>query len=703
MIASAMVLLGAACSSTPVESDEVSGADSSEEAVPTSGDAAADNTGVAGTTPGNSGDDTPFEWDGTFTYEPGPTAPDFPAGLQWLNVSRALSLTQDLRGKIVLLDFWTQGCINCIHVIPDLKRLEEEFAEELVVVGVHWAKFDRERQLEAVRQSVLRYGVEHPVVNDEVEQIRQMFGVNAWPTFVLIDPEGNAIGKHSGEGAYDVFAPVIGTMAAEYTAAGLIDPTPLELVLEQTSAAPTVLSFPGKVLADEATDRLFVADSAHHRVLVSDLEGVLISSIGSGAEGAADGSFAEAAFSRPQGLALSADGNVLYIADRENHTIRAADLRAETVSTIVGIGLPVTRFVPGPATSVAIASPWDLQLDGDQLFIAGAGRHQLWVLELESEYLDLFAGNGGEGIDDDHRLRSTLSQPSGFASDGETLWFTDPEASALRAVDLETDQLTTLVGDGLFTWGDRDGSFDETLLQHAIGIELLDDGNLVIADTYNHRIKLVDLAARTVETIAGTGSSGIVDGPLATSMFAEPSGLSVAGNRLYVADTNNHQIRVIDLDAGTVSTLAFSNLDVATLSSSTLSADIVTVAPQAVAPGTVELEIEYTVPDGYKFNVQGTFMMQLESDAPDVARVVGTDAYSAMGPEMPVRFTLEVDEGSTVVRATSTVFYCLQDDEAFCLIRDVDIEIAVTGESGGATVVRVTHPLPSAKLLDSQL
>jgi thiol-disulfide isomerase/thioredoxin len=693
----ALALIAAACSSSDPEARDP-GAESPSTTVAGLSTADLENDGDAAIGP----TEAAAEWNGTFTYEPGPVVPDFPLNVDWLNVERPLSIAQDLRGKIVLLDFWTQGCINCIHVIPDLKRLEAEFADELVVIGVHWAKFDRERQLEAVRQSVLRYGVEHPVVNDALEQIRQTFGVNAWPTFVLIDPESRIIGQHSGEGAYDVFGPVVATMAAEYTAAGLIDPTPLEMVLEKTSAAPTVLSFPGKVLADEHGGRLFVADTGHHRILVSDLDGELITAIGSGAEGAEDGDFESAMFSRPQGMALSEDGRTLYIADRENHLIRAADLVAGTVTTIAGIGFPVTRFEPGPAITTAIASPWDLHLDGDQLFIAGAGRHQLWVLELESEYLDLFAGTGGEGLDDGHRLSSTLSQPSGFASDGDRLWFTDPEASAVRVVDLATDELTTLVGDGLFAWGDVDGSFDSALLQHAIGIELV-DGDLIIADTYNHTIKVVDLDARTVESLTGTGEPGIADGRLDEALFAEPSGLSLAGDVLYVADTNNHQIRQIDLSAGRVSTLAFSNLDVATLSQSTLQADLVSVAPQAVAIGDVELVVHYTVPEGYKFNDQGTFTMSVSSDDSSVATVSGEDTYSAMGPEMPVRFTIAIAEGSTTIRTISTVFYCLAEDEAFCLIRDVDIEIPIVVSASGASQILVEHDLPSADLLDSQL
>lgn len=687
-----VVLLAAACSSGTSDSD-----------TPVElGDSGSDTTPVDGTT-ADGGEEPPEPFDGTFTYEGEIPAPEFPADLAWLNVDRPLSLAQDLRGKIVVLDFWTQGCINCIHVIPDLARLEEEYSEELVVVGVHWAKFDRERQLEAVRQSVLRYGVEHPIVNDEFEQIRAAYQVSAWPTVMLIDPRGNVVGAHAGEGAYAVLQPVIDVMAAEFTAAQLIDPTALETVLEKRNAAPTVLSFPGKVLADGPGRRLFVADSGHHRILVSDLDGGLEMAIGSGLAGFSDGDFADASFSRPQGMALSEDGNVLFIADRENHAIRAADLRTGEVRTIAGTGEPVTRFEAGMGVDVAIASPWDLHREGDQLFIAGAGRHQLWVLELGSGFIDVFAGTGAEGIVDGHRLQSTLSQPSGFASDGEWLYFSDPEASAVRRVTLDArNHMETLVGDGLFSWGDEIGTFDEAQLQHAIGIEY-SDGFLYVADTYNHRLKVFDLANRTVLGLGGDGEAGIIDGALEESRFAEPSGLSIADGLVYVADTNNHQIRVIDLLGATVDTLAFTNLDIAALRQATSSGDQIAVAPVQVAPGRVDLAVNYSVPEGYKFNSAGTFHLEWSAEDGAVLAPVGASIYEALGPEMPVHFELEAAAGSTTVSGSSTVFYCLVDDEAFCLIRSVDFEIPVEVVVGAGSVIAVEHDLPSLETIEGRL
>lgn len=642
-----------------------------------------------------------------FTYAGTDAVPEFPAGLDWFNVSRELSIVGDLRSKIVLLDFWTQGCVNCLHVIPDLDRLEEEFADELVVIGVHWAKFPSEKTSEAIGQAVRRYGLKHPVVNDEFELLRNAYGVRAWPTIALIDPLGNLVGTQAGEGVYDIFQPVIATMAREFGDRGLINTASLGELLSVSGALPTVLSFPGKVLADEAGGRLFIADTGHHRVVVSDLDGRLTKVIGTGAEGTADGDFSEAEFSRPQGMALSTDGNVLYIADRENHTVRAADFRSGRVTTVAGTGKPVSNFSPGVATETAIASPWDLHREQDLLFIAGAGRHQLWVLNLLNGEIELFAGSGAEGIDDGDRLSATLSQPSGLAASNGQLYFSDPEASAIRSVSLGVDgQLRTLVGEGLFIWGDSVGTFGETQLQHAVGLELVGDDQLYVADTYNHRIKLLDLTTQTTSLVAGDGTAGLTDGTGAQARLAEPSGLSATSDTLYVADTNNHRIRTLNLATGEVSTLPLSNLEIAIITLTGLASDIVELAPQQVAPGRVAITADFVLPEGYKYNTGGRFTFEWSTDD-DVVLPLGESRYEAMGPQTPIRFAAEVGDGdssglhsTSVLRATSTVFYCPAVDESFCLVRDVSFTVPIEVTSDGSNVIELRHVLPSAEDLE---
>ena len=232
-------------------------------------------------------------------------APEFPAGLDWLNTDRALTLAQ-LRGKLVILDFWTYGCINCMHVIPELRRLEEEYPNELVIIGVHCAKFANETDTDNIRQIILRYRLEHPVVNDGDFLVWRIWGVRAWPTLVIIDPAGNVVGSYSGEGIYSLFKPIIKSLVQEFDAKGLLDRTPLRLKLDKEGVPESGLSFPGKVLADETGGRLFIADTNHNRIVITDIaSGRVLKVIGSGEPGLNDGDFRTSTFNHPQGMALT--------------------------------------------------------------------------------------------------------------------------------------------------------------------------------------------------------------------------------------------------------------------------------------------------------------------------------------------------------------------------------------------------------------
>jgi len=485
-------------------------------------------------------------------------APELDGGIAWLNTAGPVRLS-DLRGKIVLLDFWTLCCINCIHTLPDLAKLEQKYADQLVVIGVHSAKFDNERDTESIRKAVLRYEVSHPVVNAARMKIWEAYGVHSWPTLVLIDPEGNYRGSASGEGNYQVLDRVIDKLIKTYRDKKLLNEKPVRFELARAQEkGDSPLFFPGKVLADAAGQRLFIADSTHHRVVVTDLEGKKIAVAGTGAPGKADGRFDQATFNDPQGLALR--GNTLYVADRRNHLIRALDLNAGMVSTVAGTGIQNREgrfdFGGGPALKVGLNSPWDLWLAGDTLYVAMAGHHQIWTLDLKQQQLAPFAGNGKENIGDGRRQDASFAQPSGLTSDGTNLYVADSEVSAVRAVALDgRNEVQTIVGEGLFKFGDVDGTGDQVRLQHALGVAF-DDGKLYVADTYNSKIKVLDPKSRTCRTFLGGEPEGWFSGRL----FHEPAGLSVAAGKLYVADTNAHRIRVVDLKTKKISTLNLKNV-----------------------------------------------------------------------------------------------------------------------------------------------
>src|ERR1051325_6278110 len=291
-------------------------------------------------------------------YEGKVNAPDFPAGMEWLNTDRPISM-RELRGKVVVLDFWTYCCINCMHIIPDLKRLEHKYANELVVIGVHSAKFTAEKGTENIRQAILRYEIEHPVVNDHDMQIWQEYTVRSWPTVFLIDPAGKVVAYMSGEGVYAQLDGYIANVIETFDAKKMIDRRPLNLKLERQRSPSSVLAFPGKVLADEKSRQLFIADSNHNRIVLLSLDDAAVKSvIGSGQIGFADGNFETASFNHPQGMAL--DGNTLYVADTENHAIRAVDLTNQTVKTIAGTGEQLQRRITfgGQAKEIPLNSPW---------------------------------------------------------------------------------------------------------------------------------------------------------------------------------------------------------------------------------------------------------------------------------------------------------------------------------------------------------
>jgi len=508
---------------------------------------------------GNDGDEAPGANENPFPRRV--KAPELDGGTGWLNTSSEITL-KDLRGKVVLLDFWTFCCINCMHVLPDLAYLEKKYDRQLVVIGVHSAKFANEKESENIRRAIVRYEISHPVINDSEMTVWNKFGVRSWPTIVLIDPEGYYCGNLAGEGNREPFDNAIKKLVAYHKAKGTLDETPVRFDLEREKSAATPLKFPGKLLADDLGRRLFIADSNHNRIVVSSLEGKLLETIGSGAIGKLDGGYDKASFDHPQGLALA--GQKLYVADTENHLIREIDLIERIVRTVAGTGQQGHSLRGGDALKTPLNSPWDLALLQGKLFIAMAGQHQLWEFDPRQETVAPHAGSGREDVLNGPLDRAAMAQPSGIATDGKELFVVDSEGSAVRRVSANsTGGIETIAGtsnlqrgQSLFAFGDREGIGPEARFQHPLGIAWA-SGALYVADTYNHRIKQVDPATGEVRNLLGDGKSGDRDAP---PRFYEPGGLSVAGDELFIADTNNHQIRVADLRSGKVRTLSIDGL-----------------------------------------------------------------------------------------------------------------------------------------------
>jgi thiol-disulfide isomerase/thioredoxin len=488
-------------------------------------------------------------------------APELPQSYTWFNTEKPLSLKQ-LKGRVVILDFWTYCCINCLHVLPDLKYLEQKYPDSLTVIGVHSAKFDNEKSTENIRQAILRYDITHPVLVDENFRVWEEYTVRAWPTLMVIDPQGYVIGYVAGEGNRDVLDELIAKLIQEHREKGTINFQELSLTLEkQRQPLTTPLAFPGKVLATPAG--LFIADSGHHRIVLASFDGEVLHVIGTGKPGFSDASFSSAQFFAPQGMAFDADKQILYVADTENHALRRIDLQLQVVETIAGTGEQSRNIHPhqGAGLETSLNSPWDVVKVGDELFMAIAGSHQIWSIDLATNIIKTYAGRGAEACVDGSLMESAFAQPSGITTDGKELYIADSEVSSIRGVKLvEPQQVQTICGSGdLFGFGDVDGQGENVRLQHCLGVEY-SQNYLWISDTYNHKIKLVSPTTGNCQTILGDGLAGLQDGQGQNSRFFEPSGLSVLDSKLYVADTNNHVIRRVDLNTFAVTTLKLPGL-----------------------------------------------------------------------------------------------------------------------------------------------
>jgi thiol-disulfide isomerase/thioredoxin/DNA-binding beta-propeller fold protein YncE len=658
-------------------------------------------------------------------------APELEGWRGWLNTDAPLSLTA-LRGKVVLLDFWTYGCVNCMHVIPDLKRLEEKYRNQLVVVGVHSAKFENEKETENIRRIVLRYQIEHPVVNDADFRIWKSYAVRAWPTQVLIDPAGYVVGRASGEGHYAVLDKAIGELADDARKRGTLNEQPLKLALERAKVGDLPLAFPGKILADAAGERLFISDTNHNRVVVTRLDGTLLYTIGSGARGTSDGSFEQASFHRPQGLAL--EGDTLYIADTENHLVRRADLKARAVETIAGTGEQLRDYNVKLETlkRPPLNSPWDVHLVGPTLYIAMAGPHQIWAMDLATGALSIFAGTGREARADGRRLGdyadegvAAFAQPSGLASDGKTLYVADAESNIIRAIGVSpaapalksgvvpvsfSENVRTLAGGDLFDFGDRDGEGDNVRLQHPLGLAL-EGERLFIADTYNHKIKTLDTRTRKVETFVGTGKPGQADGERAS--FYEPGGLSIARGHLYVADTNNHAVRVVDLATKRTTTLVIRGLQppkqpdtnaqeyMTDVSAGPNASELSAAAQQLAVGGDDALVVDVSLPAGYHLNTAapnrykvfvehgGDYLTFGKPSGVPAASLPAGQSVGVSNTSKDIIFPLRINlrgmgSGRASLRAELTLYYCREDNTGVCRIKTLSwrVPVEVTDAAG---------------------
>uniref|UniRef100_A0A3P9LCL5 NHL repeat-containing protein 2 n=1 Tax=Oryzias latipes TaxID=8090 RepID=A0A3P9LCL5_ORYLA len=669
--------------------------------------------------------------------------PDFQTGLEWLNTDAPLSLNKDLAGKVVLLDFFTYCCINCMHILPDLHQLEKRHSTQdgLVIIGVHSAKFPNEKILDNIRSAVLRYNICHPVVNDGEASLWHELEVSCWPTLVLLGPRGNLLFSLVGEGHSEKLTLFTEAALRFYGGKGQLKAHALKIRLYKDSLARSILSFPGKVAIDKSTQRLVIADTGHHRILVVSSAGHLLHVIGGPASGRKDGSLSEASFNSPQGVAFK--GDAVYVADTENHLIRKIDLSGGRVSTIAGAGVQGTDREGGAVgVQQPISSPWDVTLgtaggeEDNVLWIAMAGTHQIWALfladgklpkggEFKAGVCVRWAGSGSEeNRNNSYPHKAGFAQPSGLALATEEPWnclyVADSESSTIRSLALKDGAVKLLVGGerdplNLFAFGDADGKGVEAKLQHPLGVAWSPRQSLLyVADSYNHKIKVVDPKTKVCSTLAGTGEAGDSFGPeLTESCFNEPGGICVGGEgkMLYVADTNNHQIKVLDLLSKTVSVFPVSS----EVTDSTLSKPLgrtkapplpksaarKEMPPVEVSAGqTVTMSLTLSLPEGAKLTEEAPSCWVLSAEGDEwlldgqvtTGEVVDLSQPFNISTRLPAAET-EWKNNKPSLTLGVWVFYCLEAGKA-CMMKAASFRqpLQINSHSGEKQVtVAIAH------------
>lgn len=438
-----------------------------------------------------------------------------------LNTKKPLKVA-DVKGKIVLVDFWTYGCINCQQVIPDLKFLEAKYPQELVVLGVHSAKFENEKDSFEIKKAVARYGITHPVINDSKFEIWENFGVRAWPTLVLIDPDGKVYKAYSGEGHRGDLDRDIFALSNKYK--GKINNSKIEM---EEADHKMQFKFPSKISEVQnfssdgkpARAVYFLTDSSHHQIVGLEKNGKEFIRIGNGKEALNENSLA-----RPQGVVFK-DG-ILYIADTANNSLRSYDFKTKRIITLAGDGTRGRLW----------ASPWDLELlPNDEIAVAMAGTHQLVSYNIKTKKVNVIAGSGAESIEDGPLPGNSLSQPSGLSLYGDKLYFVDAETSSLRV--LENGNITTLIGKGLFDFGLVDGDKSKALMQHTTGVFATAD-KVYLADAYNNAIRVYDVKSGKLTTLA--------------KGFKEPNDVLLSDGKLIVISTGEHALKKVDVKTGKV-------------------------------------------------------------------------------------------------------------------------------------------------------
>ncbi|MFF6775571.1 thioredoxin-like domain-containing protein [Streptomyces sp. NPDC012637] len=562
----------------------------------------------------------------------------------WINTGGKDLKLADFRGRTLILDFWTFCCINCLHVLDELRELEEKHRDTLVIVGVHSPKFVHEAEHQAVVDAVERYEVHHPVLDDPELATWKQYAVRAWPTLVVIDPEGYVVAQHAGEGHANAIRTLVEELEAEHEAKGTLRRGDGPYVPPEPVA--TDLRFPGKAVL-LPSGNLLVSDTTRHQLVELEQDGeTVVRRIGAEGE----------VFREPQGLAVLPDGKVV-VADTVNHALRLFDPATGAVERIAGTGRQWWQGSPtsGPALEVDLSSPWDVAWWQGKVWIAMAGVHQIWTYDPETGTVEVAAGTTNEGLVDGPAAEAWFAQPSGLAATADRLWIADSETSALRWIDTE-GTVHTAVGTGLFDFGHRDGAADQALFQHPLGVTALPDGSVAVSDTYNHALRRFDPATGEVTTLA--------------TDLREPSDAVVVGEDVVVVESARHRLTRLRLpeEAVQVESVAHRTQREAT----------------DVAAGRLRLDVVFQAPKGQKLDQRyGPSTRLLVSSTPPELLLSGEGKGTDLFRELELN--PELTEG--VLHVSAMAASCDDDPEneyPACHVHQQDWGVPVRITEGGA-------------------
>lgn len=604
------------------------------------------------------------------------------ASEQWFNLSRPLEQS-DLKGRLVLLDFWTYSCVSCMEILPEIQKLEQRFGNKLLVISVHSAKFDNDKDANSIKKAILRHNITSPVINDSSLRIWNSFAVKSWPTLVLISPRGSIYKTYSDKINMAKVKKDIKHLTSKYKYE--INRDPLPVALERDNIVNTILNSPTKIkyISDFSyksynAPALAISNSGKNNIVISSLKGDIILKIGSNREGFEDGTFDSASFNYPQGLLYSS--GKLYVADTNNHALRMIDFKDGVVSTIIGSGQK-GKTIGGKsealdANSIDLSSPTDLEFfpDRDNIVIANSGTHQILSYNIKKNIVLAIAGDGSNGFADGKYPNNSLSQTSDMAVFGKKLYFVDAQGSSLRALG-EGDEVTTLIG-GAGKFGHKNGDKGEALMQHPLGLTV-DDTGAYIVDSYNNVIRKYDFSSKKIHDVVGAKKSGDKLGRGSATEFDEPQGIVSVLDSFYLADTNNN--RILQISRRNFEAQLLDILPPLKLQKEGFLQYLPNLqkSDAAMVKADAELLLKINLNSGWKINEMGpSFINLLELVKENQANLVATfDWHSVQGLELKLP---KLNPKKDYV-LQGVIYYCQDKKNALCYVKSYQQKVVADG------------------------